>query len=106
MSERQGYPTKNVPRGTRLRGRVKRSKPLIYKGLRVVVTVGLDPTLLTALRLFGQVRYSRDPRLGAAVSLLSSPRFRLASSATGGARLRAQSMFHIAVPVDADSKQT
>ena len=44
VSERQGYPTKNVPRGTRLRGRVKRSKPLIYKGLRLVVTVGLEPT--------------------------------------------------------------
>ena len=44
---------------------------------------------LTSLRSFGQVRYSRDPRLGAAVSLLSSPRFRIASSATGGALLRA-----------------
>ena len=50
-----------------------------------MVTVGLEPTGLTALRLFGQVRYSREPRLEAAVSLLSSPRFRLASSATGGA---------------------
>ena len=42
-----------------------------------VVCTGLEPGL-AALRLLGQVRYSRDPRLGAAVSLLSSPRFRLA----------------------------
>ncbi len=77
----------------------------------MVVTVGLEPTGLTALRLFGQVRYSREPRLEAAVSLLSSPRFPAqgcrpfstencpldsfpgvsnpASSRTAGARLRA-----------------
>ena len=60
-------------------------------GLEPGVCTGLEPGL-AALRLLGQVRYSRDPRLGAAVSLLSSPRFRLASSATGSARLRAQSM--------------
>ena len=47
-------------------------------------TPELEP-VLAALRLLGQVRYSRDPRLGAAVSLLSSPHFRLASSATGSA---------------------
>ena len=57
-------------------------------GLEPVVCTGLEP-VLAALRLLGQVRYSRDPRLGAAISLLSSPRFRLASSRTAGARLRA-----------------
>ena len=33
-----------VPRGTLYRKWTKRKKPLIYKGFRVVVTVGLEPT--------------------------------------------------------------
>ena len=37
-------PDKNVPRGTRLRGRAKKTQPLIFKGCAVVVTVGLEPT--------------------------------------------------------------
>ena len=35
----------------------------------------IEDAELAALRLLGQVRSSRDPRLGAAVSLLSSPHF-------------------------------
>ena len=37
-----------------------------------VVTVGLEPGL-AALRLLGQVRYSRDPRLGAASNRVPQP---------------------------------
>ena len=44
-----------------------------------MVTVGLEPTLLTALRLFGQVRNTRLASLSLAI-LVYSPRFRLASS--------------------------
>ena len=48
------------------------------------MTVGLEPTLLTALRLLGQVRNTRLASLSLAI-LVYSPRFRLTSSATGGA---------------------
>ena len=48
------------------------------------MTVGLEPTLLTALRLFGQVRNTRLASLTLAI-LVYSPRFRLALSPTGRA---------------------
>ena len=48
-----------------------------------VVTVGLEPGL-AALRLLGQVRNTRPASLPLAL-LIYSPRFRLASSATGSA---------------------
>ncbi len=44
---------------------IDKSKALEVLNLKgfLVVTVGLEPTLLTALCLFGQVRYSREPTL-------------------------------------------
>ena len=80
-------PEKSAPLGGDARG-IKKWKPLIYKGFRVVVTVGLEPTV--SLRFARSVKFAIDvqpPWSG--VCTCCSLRFRLASSATGGARLRA-----------------
>ena len=62
---------------------------------------GVEPRL-ASLRSLGQVRNSRLPFLSFGI-LLCSPGFRLALSATGGARLRPSPMHRIVFGQDADA---
>ena len=67
---------------------IKKLQPLIFKGCALVVTVGLEPTV--SLRFARSVKFAiggQPPWSG--VCTCCSLRFRLASSRTAGARLRA-----------------
>ena len=92
-----------APRGEKVKfGPYRQKKTLEASASRVVVEHrGVEPRL-ASLRSLGQVRNSRLPFLSFGI-LLCSPGFRLALSATGGARLRPSPMHRIVFGQDADA---
>ena len=91
-SPRSGSP-QNVANATSPRFRLAAS-PTGCARLRSTQHFLIFPFRTSALAALGQVRNSRTAALSLAL-LLCSPRFRLAASPTGRARLRAPSMVHI-----------